>query len=111
MTAPSTGHPSGRLRTLVVAGAWDTVRRMADDLTSARNELNDEFEQLRKNLKHIHDSLDKVDAAGPLDDVAQLLEDLEDTVKKVRTGGMLGGGAKGHAKARKDYLEMQGKKA
>ena len=84
---------------------------MADDLTSARKELDDEFEQLRKNLKHIHDALEKVDQAGPLDDVAQLLEDLEDTVKKVRTGGLIGGGAKGHAKARKEYLELQGKKA
>jgi hypothetical protein len=84
---------------------------MADDLTSARKELDDEFEQLRKHLSHIHDALAKVDQAGPLDDVAQLLEDLEDTVKKVRTGGLLGGGAKGHAKARKEYLELQGKKA
>ena len=84
---------------------------MADDLNSARKELDDEFEQLRGNLKHIHAAVDKVDQAGPLDDVTRLLADLEDTVKKVRTGGLLGGGAKGHAKARKEYLELQGKKA
>ena len=84
---------------------------MADDLHDARKELDDEFEQLRKRLDNIHEALAKVDRAGPLDDVAQLLENLEDTVKKVRTGGALGGGAKGHAKARKEYLELQGKPA
>ena len=84
---------------------------MADDLHDARKELDDEFEQLRKRLDDIHEALAKVDRAGPLDDVVRLLEDLEDTVKQVRTGGALGGGAKGHAKARKEYLELQGKPA
>lgn len=83
---------------------------MGDDLQEAREELDKEFEQLRKNLGHIHAALADVDRAGPLDDIAAILEKLEDTVKEVRTGGLLGGGAKGHAKARKEYLEMQGKR-
>jgi hypothetical protein len=85
------------------------VRPVDDELQNAREELDKEFRQLREHLAKIHEALDKVDAAGPLDDVAQLLEDLEDTAKKVRTGGFLGGGAKGHEKARKHYLELQGK--
>ena len=84
---------------------------MDDELQQAREELDKEFAQVRENLEKIHEALDKVDKAGPLDDVAQILEDLEDTVKKVRTGGLIGGGAKGHAKARKHYLELQGKPA
>ncbi|MFN8023297.1 MAG: hypothetical protein U0Q03_17355 [Acidimicrobiales bacterium] len=83
---------------------------MDSRLDDARKELDQEFEQFRKNLRHIHDGLKKVDEAGPLDDVTQLLEDLEDTVKQVRTGGLVGGGAKGHAKARKQYLELRGEK-
>ena len=82
---------------------------MGDDLHDAREELDQEFEQLRRNLGHIHAALADVDNAGPLDDVAGLLERLEDVVKEVRTGGLIGGGAKGHAKARKEYLELQGK--
>lgn len=84
---------------------------MGDDLQDARDELDKEFEQLRKNLGHIHAALADVSDAGPTDDVSALLEKLEDVVKEVRTGGLLGGGAKGHAKARKEYFELQGKKA
>ena len=80
-----------------------------DELQQAREELDKEFRQLRENLEKIHEAVAKVDKAGPLDDVAQILEDLEDTVKKVRTGGLIGGGAKGHKKARERYLELQGK--
>ena len=47
-------------------------------------------------LHHARTALAKVDRAGPLDDVVRLLDDLENTVKQVRTGGALDGGAKGH---------------
>ena len=66
---------------------------MADDLHDARTELA------------------KVDRAGPLDDAVRLLNDRENTVKQVRTGGALGGGVKSHATARKEYFELQGKPA
>lgn len=84
---------------------------MSNDLDDARKELDQEYEQLRDNLGHIHAAFADVDKAGPLDDISALLEKLEDVVKEVRTGGLIGGGAKGHAKARKHYLEMKGEKA
>jgi hypothetical protein len=84
---------------------------MNDELDKAREELDHEFRQVREHLKKIHESLDKVEAAGPQDDIEQLLDDLEGVVKKVRTGGLLAGGSKGHAKARKHFLELQGKHA
>ncbi len=79
---------------------------MADDVEAARKELDKEFADYRKEMQKVHEALQKVDAAGPLDDVSKLLEELEDTVKKVRTGGLLGGGAKGHKKARDHYLKI-----
>jgi hypothetical protein len=39
-----------------------------------------------------------------------LLEKLEDQVKEVRTGGLMGHGANGHKRARNEYLDLkQGK--
>ena len=82
---------------------------MRDEIQAAREELDREFQQFRGHLDDIHRALAKVEAAGPLDGVTDLLEELEETVKQVRTGGLVGGGAKGHEKARKHYLELQGK--
>ena len=41
----------------------------------------------------IHDALDKVEKAGPGDDLYGLLDDLEKTVKESRDGGLVGSGA------------------
>lgn len=82
---------------------------MADDLTAARKELDDEFEQFRKSLEKVRKRLDDVERAGPEDDLEQLLDKLGDEVKEARTGGLLGGGAKGHAKALKRYNELRGR--
>ena len=84
---------------------------MDNALDDARKELDQEFNQVRKHLDSIRKQLDEVTAAGPEADLSAMLEDLEDTVKKVRTGGMLGGGAKGHRKAREKYFELKGKPA
>ena len=55
--------------------------------------------------------LDKVEKAGPEDDLHGLLNELEKTVKEVRDGGLVGSGANGHRRALKDYLEIKnGKK-
>lgn len=80
---------------------------MAKTLEDARKELDDEFEQVRKSLRKIHDKLDEVDEAGPEDDLYDLLKDLEGVVKEARTGGLIGGGAKGHRKAREEYLDLK----
>ena len=80
---------------------------MAKSLDEARKKLDDEFGQVRRGLKKIHEALDRVEKAGPEDDLEHLLEQLEDEVKEVRTGGMLGHGAKGHRRARDEYLEIK----
>jgi hypothetical protein len=48
--------------------------------------------------------------ANAEDDIEHLLGELEDAVKKARTGGLLGSGANAHARARKHYLELSGKR-
>ena len=82
---------------------------MADDLNAARKELEDEFNQFRKSLEKIRKRLDEVEKAGPEDDLEKLLDKLGDEVKEARTGGLIGGGAKGHAKALKKYNQLRGK--
>ena len=76
---------------------------MAEGLEEARRKLDDEYGQVRRHLDRIHAALDRVDAAGPEDDLSELLKDLEDVVKEVRTGGVVGSGAKGHRRALENY--------
>ncbi len=81
---------------------------MADEtLTESRKRLDDEYGQVRRHLDRIHEALDKVEAAGPEDDLSGLLEELEDAVKEVRTGGVVGSGANGHRRALEDYLRLK----
>ena len=79
---------------------------MADDLSKARERLEDEFGQVRRHLDKIHDALNRVERAGPEDDLYGLLGDLEDVVKEVRTGGLIGSGANGHRRALEDYRKL-----
>ena len=81
---------------------------MDTELDNARKELDQEFAQVRQNLDKIRTQLDVVSAAGPEDDIYGLLDELEDTVKKARKGGLIGSGAKGHREAREKYLEVKG---
>lgn len=76
---------------------------MAEGLEEARRKLDDEYGQVRRHLDKVHAALDRVDAAGPEDDLYDLLKDLEDVVKEVRNGGLVGSGAKGHKRALDDY--------
>ncbi len=80
---------------------------MADNLEDARRKLDDEYGQVRRHLDNIHSRLDKVERAGPEDDLYELLEDLEEAVKEVRTGGVIGSGAKGHRRALDDYRKLK----
>lgn len=80
---------------------------MADNLAEARKRLDDEFGQVRRKLDKIHGALDKVEAAGPEDNIHDLLLDLEKTVKEARDGGVVGSGANGHRRALKEYLELK----
>jgi hypothetical protein len=78
-----------------------------EKLDEARKRLDDEFGQVRRHLDKIHAALDKVEAAGPEDDLHGLLADLESTVKEARDGGLVGSGANGHRRALKHYLELK----
>ena len=80
---------------------------MAKSLEEARKKLDDEYGQVRRNLDNIHKALDKVEKAGPEDDLRKLLEELEEAVKEVRTGGLLGHGANGHHRALEDYRKLK----
>ena len=82
---------------------------MSTDLEAARKELDQEFTQFRDSLGKIYEKLERVSQAGPADDISALLKDLEDTVGKVRTGGLFCSGAKGHREAREAWLKLQGK--
>ena len=78
-----------------------------DKLGDARKKLDDEYGQVRRKIDKIRAKLDKLEAAGPEDDLHDLLADLEKTVKEVRDGGVVGSGANGHRRALKDYLELK----
>lgn len=80
---------------------------MAEGLEEARKRLDDEYGQVRRHLDRIHSAMDRVDAAGPEDDLYELLKDMEDVVKEVRTGGVVGSGAKGHKRALEDYKKRK----
>jgi hypothetical protein len=78
-----------------------------DDVAKRRKEMDQEFAQFRDHLGKILEAVDEVNQAGPEDDLATRLENLEDIVHKVRTGGLLGSGAKGHREAREKWLEAK----
>ncbi len=80
---------------------------MVEGLEEARRKLDDEYGQVRRRLDKIHAALDRVDAAGPEDDLYGLLKDLEDVVKEVGNGGVVGSGAKGHRRALENYRERK----
>jgi hypothetical protein len=78
-----------------------------ESLDQARKRLDDEFGQVRRSLGKIHDAFDKVEAAGPEDDLHDLLDDLESVVKEARDGSVVGSGANGHRRALKEYLALK----
>jgi Skp family chaperone for outer membrane proteins len=81
---------------------------VAEDLDEARRRLEDEYGQVRRHLHKIREALDAVEKAGPEDDLEKLLSELEDRVKEVRTGGLVGSGAHGHHRALEDYRKLKG---
>lgn len=82
---------------------------MTTSLEDARKEMDAEFAQFRdKGLGRIHEAVDRVVTAGATSDVYGLLKRLEEVVEDVRTGGLLGAGAKGHSEAREEWLKVGG---
>jgi hypothetical protein len=74
-----------------------------EDIEKARKRVDKEFTDLQKDLAEVWLKVDAVRSAGPTDDLYDLIEELENTVSKVRSGGMFGSGAKGHRKALEEW--------
>jgi len=79
---------------------------MDEEVTKARERLDDEFRSVKDSLGDMYVAIEALRAAGPEDDLADLLGNIEDAAKKARTGGVIGSGAKSHAKALKAYQEL-----
>ncbi len=81
---------------------------MAGSVEETREELDQEFRQFQEGLGRIHVALGELSRAVATDDIYRLLERLEDVVHDVRTGGVMGSGAKGHREAREKWLAAGG---
>lgn len=79
---------------------------MSEEIDKARAKVESEYKKVAESVAEIHVAFHNVKNAGPEDDLYGLLDALEDTVHKARTGGMLGSGAKSHRKALEEYREL-----
>lgn len=79
---------------------------MSEELQKAEEKVNKEFKKVAESIADIHVAFHAVKDAGPMDNLYELLDALESTVKKARTGGLTGSGAKGHRKALADYHDL-----
>jgi hypothetical protein len=80
---------------------------VAKTVEEAKKKLDDEYGQVRRKFDRIHTAFDRVISAGPEDDVYERLKDLEEVVKEVRDGGIVGSGANGHRRALEEYKEAK----
>ncbi|MBA2390437.1 MAG: hypothetical protein H0V67_09300 [Geodermatophilaceae bacterium] len=79
---------------------------MATSIEEAREELEAEYRKVREDLEEVRMAMIAVDQAGPEDDLYDRLDALEKAAGNVRTGGLIGSGAKGHRKALERYREL-----
>jgi hypothetical protein len=77
-----------------------------EDVEKARKRVDKEFTALQKDRAEVWLKVEAVKTAGPTDDLHDLIQELEKTVSKVRTGGLFGSGAKGHRKALEEWREL-----
>jgi len=80
---------------------------MSDELAEARQELENEYEEVRESLGDVHVAYQAVTNAGPEDNLHDLLRDLEKAAKEARDGGIVGSGANDHRRALNNYLELR----
>lgn len=73
------------------------------DVEKAREKLEKEYASVQESLGEVHVAFDAVRNAGPEDDITDLLDELEKTVKDARTGGVVGSGANSHKRALDKY--------
>lgn len=79
-----------------------------DNVEESRLEVEKEYEQFRKEYGKVLEAVQRVSDAGPMDDVHGLLDRLQQVVQEVRSGGVMGSGAKGHREALEKYRKMAG---
>jgi hypothetical protein len=77
-----------------------------DSIDDARKEVEQEFRQFREQFGKVLEAAQQVSNADAFSDIHGLMERLEDTVKKVRTGGLIGSGAKGHREALEHFKKL-----
>jgi uncharacterized protein YaaR (DUF327 family) len=77
------------------------------ELDDARKDLEKAYQKVREDLGEVHVAFEAVMAAGPEDDIHDLLKTLQDEVKEARDGGLLKSGANDHKRALKKYRDLQ----
>ncbi|MGI9599041.1 MAG: hypothetical protein ACR2QK_22950 [Acidimicrobiales bacterium] len=78
------------------------------DLDEATEQLNEAYDKVREDLGRVFVAFEDLRNAGPTSDIHALLDTLEDVIKDVRTGGIIGSGANRHRRARDSWLEAGG---
>lgn len=78
-------------------------------LEEAERELVEKFDDVKEDLGRVFVSFENIRNATPYDDISKALEELEEVVKDVRTGGIIGSGANSHKRALKKWVEAGGK--
>ena len=76
------------------------------EIAQAHHNLEKEYKDVMSSLGDLYVAVEAVKSAGLGDDIVGLLERVQSEAKKARTGGVIGSGAKGHAKALKEYREL-----
>ncbi len=76
------------------------------EVNNAREKLEKEYKDVMESLGDLYVAVEAVRSAGIGDDIAELLDNVADKAKKARSGGVIGSGAKGHARALKAYREL-----
>ena len=81
---------------------------MSDDPNQIRAKLEAEYAKVREDLGEVHVAYEAVMAAGPEDDLHDLLKKLEKEVKEARDGGVAKSGANGHKRALQKWHSLKG---
>lgn len=76
------------------------------EIDDARAELEAAYAKVRDDLGEVHVAYEAVMAAGPEDDLHELLKTLEKEVKEARDGGLLKSGANDHRRALERWREL-----
>jgi hypothetical protein len=76
------------------------------EMKKARKRVEKEYYKVRKHFEEVRQAFAYVESATALDDVSKRLKLLEKTTRKVRKGGIFGGGASTHARLLRKLRKM-----